>query len=160
MLFCGNQTRWPVWPRKVTFERNSLSELATLSFQANCHGHSTQVPECPHPLHSQRNRPRLLFKLAASDGTSLVVQWLRLHAPNAGGPGSIPGQEIRYHTWQLSRGAAKKKTRTRIGKHTHTHPVLVKYFQWPNNLTPLSWLSKGQEDTCLLTALAFSLWQR
>ena len=25
-------------------------------------------------------------------GTSLVVQWLRLHAPNAGGLGSIPGQ--------------------------------------------------------------------
>ena len=24
--------------------------------------------------------------------TSLVVYWLRLHAPNAGGPGSIPGQ--------------------------------------------------------------------
>jgi hypothetical protein len=24
-------------------------------------------------------------------GTSLVVQWLRLHAPNAGGPVSIPG---------------------------------------------------------------------
>ena len=24
-------------------------------------------------------------------GTSLVVQWLRLHAPNAGGMGSIPG---------------------------------------------------------------------
>ena len=28
-------------------------------------------------------------------GTSLVVQWVRLHAPNAGGPGSIPGQEMR-----------------------------------------------------------------
>ena len=26
--------------------------------------------------------------------SSLVVQWLRLHAPNAEGPGSIPGQEI------------------------------------------------------------------
>ena len=25
-------------------------------------------------------------------GTSLVVQWLRLHASNAGGMGSIPGQ--------------------------------------------------------------------
>ena len=25
-------------------------------------------------------------------GTSLVVQWLTLHALNAGGPGSIPGQ--------------------------------------------------------------------
>ena len=24
--------------------------------------------------------------------TSLMVQWLRLHAPNAGGLGSIPGQ--------------------------------------------------------------------
>ncbi|TEA36710.1 hypothetical protein DBR06_SOUSAS310123, partial [Sousa chinensis] len=28
---------------------------------------------------------------------SLVVQWLRLHAPNAGGPGSIPGQGTRFH---------------------------------------------------------------
>ena len=25
-------------------------------------------------------------------GTSVVVQWLRLHAPNAGGLGSIPGR--------------------------------------------------------------------
>ena len=25
-------------------------------------------------------------------GTSLVVQWLRLHAPNAGGLGLIPGR--------------------------------------------------------------------
>ena len=30
-------------------------------------------------------------------GTSLVVQWLRLHAPNAGSPGSIPGQGTRSH---------------------------------------------------------------
>ena len=28
-------------------------------------------------------------------GTSLVVQWVRLHAPNAGGLGSIPGQGTR-----------------------------------------------------------------
>ena len=27
--------------------------------------------------------------------TSLVVQWLRLRAPNAGGPGMIPGQGTR-----------------------------------------------------------------
>ena len=33
--------------------------------------------------------------------TSLAVQWLRLHAPNAGGPGSIPGQGTRSHMWQL-----------------------------------------------------------
>ncbi|TEA34881.1 hypothetical protein DBR06_SOUSAS4310073, partial [Sousa chinensis] len=28
---------------------------------------------------------------------SLVAQWLRLYAPNAGGPGSIPGQGTRSH---------------------------------------------------------------
>ena len=27
-------------------------------------------------------------------GTLLVVQWLRLQVPNAGGPGSIPGREL------------------------------------------------------------------
>ena len=34
----------------------------------------------------------------ASTGTSLVAQWLRLCAPNAGGLGSIPGQGTRSHT--------------------------------------------------------------
>ena len=34
-------------------------------------------------------------------GTSLVVQWLRLWASNAGGPGSISGQGIRSHMPQL-----------------------------------------------------------
>ena len=29
--------------------------------------------------------------------TSLVVQWLKLHTPNAGGLGSIPGQGTRSH---------------------------------------------------------------
>ena len=30
-------------------------------------------------------------------GTSLVVQWLRLHSPNAGGQGLIPRQKTRSH---------------------------------------------------------------
>ena len=34
-------------------------------------------------------------------GTSLVVQWLRLRAPNAGGPGLIPGQGTSSHVPQL-----------------------------------------------------------
>ena len=34
-------------------------------------------------------------------GTSLVVQWLSLQAPNAGGQGSIPGQGTRSHKLQL-----------------------------------------------------------
>ena len=44
-------------------------------------------------------------------GTSLVVQWLRLHAPNAGALGSIPGQETinRSHMLQLRVGMPKQK---------------------------------------------------
>ena len=34
-------------------------------------------------------------------GLSLVVQWLRLHAPNAGALGSIPAQGTRSHMPQL-----------------------------------------------------------
>ena len=47
---------------------------------------------------------RLLPCLLKNDwrgGTSLVVQWLRLHAPNAGGMGSIPGQGTRSHMLPL-----------------------------------------------------------
>ena len=40
-------------------------------------------------------------------GTSLVFQWLRLHAPNAGGLGSIPGRGTRCRTPQLRPGGAK-----------------------------------------------------
>ena len=45
-------------------------------------------------------------------GTSLVVQWVRLHAPNAGGPGLIPGRgtrfRIRLHAATESSHAATK----------------------------------------------------
>ena len=34
-------------------------------------------------------------------GSSLVVWWLRLHAPSVGGPSSILGQETRHHMPQL-----------------------------------------------------------
>ena len=36
-----------------------------------------------------------------SIGTSLVVQWVRLRAPSAGGPSSIPVQGTRSHVPQL-----------------------------------------------------------
>ena len=38
---------------------------------------------------------------ACSRGNSLVVQWLKLHTPNAGGPGSIPGQGTRSRMPQV-----------------------------------------------------------
>ena len=40
------------------------------------------------------NEAAIAYEVHKSDqgGTSLVVQWLRFHAPNVGGLGSIPGQ--------------------------------------------------------------------
>ena len=50
------------------------------------------------------------------EGTSLVVKWLRLHAPNAGGLGSSPGQgtrscilQPRAHMLQLKEPACRNK---------------------------------------------------
>ena len=47
-------------------------------------------------------------------GTSLVVQWLRLRAPNAGGPGSIPGQGTRSRMLQRRSQVLQLKTRLRF----------------------------------------------
>ena len=63
------------------------------------------------------------YSLAA--GTSLVVQWLRLHAPNAGVRGSIPGQGTGSHMPQLrvcmpqlrSQQAAAKTRCNQINKY-------------------------------------------
>ena len=41
----------------------------------------------------------------------LVVQWLRLCTPNAGGPGSIPGQGTRSHMQELNSPHSANKTR-------------------------------------------------
>ena len=38
-----------------------------------------------------------------------VVQWLRFHAPNVRGPGSIPGQETKSHSLELKRKKKKSK---------------------------------------------------
>ena len=45
--------------------------------------------------------------LKFTSGTSLVVQRLRIHAPNIGGPGSILGQGTRSHMLQLKIPAVK-----------------------------------------------------
>ena len=37
------------------------------------------------------------FNKVFNPGTSLLVQWLRLHTFNAGSPGSIPGQGTKSH---------------------------------------------------------------
>ena len=47
---------------------------------------------------------------AVEFGASLVVWWLRLHAPNAGSLGLIPGQGTRSHVPQLRVGMPKDPT--------------------------------------------------
>ena len=44
-----------------------------------------------------------------SCGTSLVIQWLRLHVPNAEGPGLSPGQGTRSHMLQLRPSTARER---------------------------------------------------
>ena len=51
---------------------------------------------------NSRKRFFVLFDLKAlTVRNSLLVQWLRLHTPNAEGLGSIPGQGTRSHMPQL-----------------------------------------------------------
>ena len=66
-------------------------------------------------------------------GTFLVVQWLRLHAPNAGGTGSIPGQgtKIPQATEQLS-----PQARTREFKHCSERPCMMQQSSHKDPMQP------------------------
>ena len=55
-----------------------------------------------------------LLKESKYIGTSLVVQWLRLHAPNAGELGLIPGQGTRSHMLQLKSLHVPKKIKLQV----------------------------------------------
>ena len=46
---------------------------------------------------SQNMSDKHVSLILERSGTSLVTQWLRLHPPNAGGPGWIPAQGTRSH---------------------------------------------------------------
>ena len=53
-------------------------------------------------------------------GISLVAQWLRLHAPNAGGQGSNPGQGTRSHMLQLRVHTPQLKIQHEATKTQHS----------------------------------------
>ena len=50
------------------------------------------------------------------EGTSLVVQWLRLCASNSGGTGSIPGQGTKspHAAWHGQKKKKKKKLKIEL----------------------------------------------
>ena len=60
------------------------------------------------------------FFQSTKSRTSLAAGWLRLCAPNAGGPGSLPGWATRSCMPQL-RPDADTDTDTDTHTHTHTH---------------------------------------
>ena len=75
---------------------------------------------------------------------SRVVQWLRHHSPNAGSPGSIPGQGTRSHMTQLKILHAATKTRhsqmektslldtDKTGKQKQKQPESLPIYGWAN----------------------------
>ena len=90
-------------------------------------------------LHRQQNwwKPHKQKSL----GTSLVVQWLRLHPSNAGNVGSIPGREtkIPHATWHVQK---KEKDSQVIHVYSHIWEAMLK----KERLGPV-------RDKCLLFAL-------
>ena len=68
-------------------------------------------------MHSPKENLLGFFLLKRTIGTCLVVQWLRVHAPNAEGMTSIPGwgTKILHAKWY----GLKKKKRRRRRKEIH-----------------------------------------
>ena len=64
-------------------------------------------------MHCDKNHVKFKFQCP---GTSLVVQWLRLRAPSAGGPDSIPGQGTRSHMPQLRSKILRVTTKTQCNQ--------------------------------------------
>ena len=75
-----------VWDR-VDLTYNPWSEKDKMDVGCQQRGHTHEEMNCP--------------------GTSPGAQWLRLHAPNAGDPASIPGQVTRSHIPKSSHASTK-----------------------------------------------------
>ena len=80
-------------------------------------------------------------------GTSLVVQWLRLHAPSASDSGLISGQGTRSHMLQL-----KKK---RIENHYAPYPQILSI---KSNRQNENWFEIDQASNYVKKKLRHSCW--
>ena len=90
-------------PGDLRSEAEAANDLLPRTVSADGRGHF-QGPDSSRmlPLVSSLSGLSFLTHKTGTTGTSLVVQWLRLCAPNAGGSGLIPGQGTRSHTPQRS----------------------------------------------------------
>ena len=126
MEFRNRKERWceervaGILPRSLGRNEGSLERpLAPLTVPAwggdDTHRGSSAPPGtarllCSHPNQSGTEGLSLLLNRKLQTGISLVVRWLRLQGPNAGGPGSIPGQGTRPHVLQLKTPQATVET--------------------------------------------------
>ena len=56
-----------------------------------------------------------------------MIQWLRLHAPNAGTLGSIPGRGIRSHMLQLRDHTLQQRSKIPCAAIKTQHSQINKY---------------------------------
>ena len=99
-----------MWPKSILVIIDVTQLLFYVASQQLC---ISSHPECSISMDISR------FVIL---GTSLVVQWLRLHASSAGGVGSIPVWEtkIPHATWH-----GQKKKKNVILLHVKYHLILV-----------------------------------
>ena len=79
------------WPGQWKDRKHSDLKPTMTQLQISWHC-SFYNEDINSPIHCQENQ---------GAGTSLVVQWLSHHTPNARGQGSIPGQGTRSHMLQV-----------------------------------------------------------
>ena len=85
--------------RKVALERDPLSLSASLPSAARGRTAETRLPNGQCQFFPSLRVPGASPIKKGSLEVSLVVQWLRLHAPHAGSPGSIPDKGARCQLW-------------------------------------------------------------
>ena len=89
-----------------------------------------------------------------------MVQWLRLHSPNAGGQGSIPHQGTRSHTPQVKiLNATTKIRRSQINKYFSIKKLSQQHLTSEETfiLKSLLNLSKGSDSSWHLNHTHFAL---
>ena len=72
------------------------------------------LSECMHMLSARRGSTQLILK--ATQGLPWWSKWLKLHTPNPGAPGLIPGWGTRFHKLQVRHGTTKQMFLKKIQK--------------------------------------------
>ena len=84
----------PCWPRQPNIHTNKYGAIQSLLNinDTDPGSERLRLPGAKGKSLRIQGKTNLYFKNKHWSGTSLAVQWLRRHTPDAGGMGSIPGQ--------------------------------------------------------------------